>query len=143
MTAHALSRAKTRRGQTAAVLTGPFLVLVLIVAAGAGCVSYLLWPTWPSDPPALDVPALPVTVGGVLFEVRPAAIRAKLQRHAGQHERLALAFLWPEFSPPNDRGLPHNSPINEADESHAPGETGQVRMFLSVLSLGGTRPTRG
>jgi len=82
MTAHALPHARTRRGKTA-VLTGPFLVLVLTVAAGVGCVSHLLWPTWPSDPPALDVPALPVTVGGVLFEVPPAAIRAKLQRQAG------------------------------------------------------------
>src|SRR5205814_2130523 len=49
MTAHALPRAKTRRGQTA-VLTGPFLLVVLMVAATAGCVSYLLWPTWPSGP---------------------------------------------------------------------------------------------
>ena len=89
MTAHALPRAKTARGKTA-VLTGPFLLLVLMVAAAVGGVSYLLWPTWPSDPPALDVPALPVTVGGVLFEVPPAAIRAKLQRHAGQHERIDL-----------------------------------------------------
>ena len=82
MTAHTLPRARTRRGKTA-VLTGPFLLLVLIVAAAVGCVSYLLWPTWPSDPPALDVPALPLTIGSVLFEVPPAAIRTKLQRHAG------------------------------------------------------------
>ena len=75
------------------MLTGPFLLLVLIVAAVAACVSYLLWPTWPSDPLALDVPALPVTVGGVLFEVPPTAIRAKLQRHPGQHERIDLVLL--------------------------------------------------
>jgi hypothetical protein len=91
MTAHALSRARTRRGKTA-VLTRPFLVVLLTVAAAVGCVSYLLWPTWPNEPPALDVPALPVTVGGVLFEVPPAAIRAKLQRQAGQHERIDLVF---------------------------------------------------
>ena len=140
MTAHALSRAKTRRGQTAAVLTGPFLVLVLIVAAGAGCVSYLLWPTWPSDPPALDVPALPVTVGGVLFEVPPAAIRAKLQRHAGQHERLDLAFSWPELSPPNDRGLRDNRPIDEENATAALVEAENDRLFVTIVSLAGMLP---
>jgi hypothetical protein len=139
MTAHALSRAKTRRGQTA-VLTGPFLVLVLIVAAGAGCVSYLLWPTWPSDSPALDVPALPVTVGGVLFEVPPAAIRAKLQRHAGQHERLDLAFSWPELSPPNDRGLRDNRPIDEENATAALVEAENDRLFVTIVSLAGMLP---
>src|SRR5690349_8217728 len=71
MTAHALSRARTRRGKTA-VLTRPFLDVLLTVAAAVGCVSYLLWPTWPDEP--------------------PAAIRAKLQRQAGQHERIDLVF---------------------------------------------------
>jgi hypothetical protein len=113
MTAHALPRTKTRRGKTA-VLTGPFLVLLLTVAAAVACVSYLLWPTWPSNPPALNVPALPVTVGGVLFEVPPAAMRTKLQRQAGQHDRIDLVFSWPGLSPPpNDRRLRDNRPIDE------------------------------
>src|SRR5579862_2671462 len=104
MTAHALPRVKAARGR--AVLTGPFLLVVLMLAAVAGCVSYLLWPTWPSDPPTLDAPTLPVTVGGVLFEVPPGAIRAKLQRHPGQHERIDLVFAWPDLSPPpNARAL--------------------------------------
>src|ERR1700751_2509339 len=114
MTAHALLRTRTRRGKTAA-LTGPFLLLVLIVGAVAACVSYLLWPTWPSDPLALDVPALPVTVGGVLFEIPPTAIRAKLQRHPGQHERIDLVLLWPELSPPNNRAVRDSRPIDEED----------------------------
>src|ERR1700741_2394878 len=122
MTAHALPRTRTRRGKTA-VLTGPFLLLVLIVGAVAACVSYLLWPTWPSDPTALDVPALPVTVGGVLFEVPPASIRAKPQRQAGQHERIDLVLSWPELSPPpNDPGLHENHPIDEENATAALAE---------------------
>jgi len=88
MTAHAIPRAKARRHKVP-VLSGPFTLLVAAVAAAAALISYLLWP---SDPVALDVPALPITVGGVLFEIPPAAIRVKLQRHAGQHERLDLVF---------------------------------------------------
>jgi hypothetical protein len=139
MTAHALPRAKTRRCKTA-VLTRPFLLLVLIVAAAAGCVSYLLWPTWPSDPPALDVPALPVTVGGVLFEVPPAAIRAKLQRHAGQHERIDLVFSWPELSPPNNRGLRDNRPIDEENATAALAEAENDRLFVTIAGLAGVLP---
>ena len=140
MTAHALPRAKTARGKTA-VLTGPFLLLMLTVAAAVGCVSYLLWPTWPSDPPVLDVPALPVTVGGVLFEVPPAAIRAKLQRHAGQHERIDLVFSWPELSaPPNDRGLRDNRPIDEENTTAALAEAENDRLFVTIVSLAGVLP---
>jgi len=140
MTAHVLPRAKTRRGKTA-VLSGPFLLLVLTVAAAAGCVSYLLWPTWPSDPPALDVPALPVTVGGVLFEVPPAAIRTKLQRHAGQHERLDLVFLWPQLSPPpNDRATRDNRPIDEENATAALAEAENDRLFVTIVGLAGMLP---
>jgi hypothetical protein len=28
-----------------------------------------LWPSWPSEPVALDVPALPITVAGMLFGI--------------------------------------------------------------------------
>src|ERR1700751_3821456 len=140
MIAHALPHARTRRGKTA-VLTGPFLVLVLTVAAGVGCVSYLLWPTWPNEPPALDVPALPVTVGGVLFEMPPAAIRAKLQRQAGQHERIDLVFSWPELSPPpNDRGLRDNRPIDEENATAALAEAENGRLFVTIVSSAGVRP---
>jgi len=140
MTAHALPRRKTRRGKTA-VLTGPFLLVVLTVAAAVACVSYLLWPTWPSDPPALDVPALPVTVGGVLFEVPPAAMRTKLQRQAGQHDRIDLVFSWPELSPPtNDRRLRDNRPINEENAAAALAEAENDRLFVTIVSLAGVLP---
>jgi hypothetical protein len=140
MTAHALPRTKTRRGK-AAVLTGPFLLLVLIVSAVAACVSYLLWPTWPSDPLALDVPALPVTVGGVLFEVPPTAIRAKLQRHPGQHERIDLVLLWPELSPPpNNRAVRDNRPIDEENATAALAEAENDRVFVTIVGLAGVLP---
>jgi hypothetical protein len=136
MSSHALPRPKRRSGK-AAVLTAPFLLIVLIVAATTACVSYLLWPTWPSDPLALDVPALPVTVSGVLFEVPPAAIRAKLQRHPGQHEQLDLVFSWPELTPPNDRALRDNRPIDEDNATAALAEVENDRLFVTIVALTG------
>ena len=124
------------------MLTGPFLLLVLMVGAAAGCVSYLLWPTWPSEPPALDVPALPVTVGGTLFEVPSAAIRAKLQRHAGQHERIDLVFSWPQLSPPppNNRAVRDNHPIDEENATAALAEAENDRLFVTIAALAGVLP---
>lgn len=140
MTAHVLPRAKRRRGK-AAVLTGPFLLLVLMVAAAVGCVSYLLWPTWPSEPFALDVPALPVTVGGVLFEVPPASIRAKLQRHPGQHERIDLVFSWPDLTPPpSNRAVRDNPPIDEENAMAALAEAENGRLFVTIVGLASLLP---
>ena len=136
MTAHALGRAK-RRGGKAAVLNRPFLLIVLLVAATTACVSYLLWPTWPSDQPVIDVPALPVTVGGVLFEVPPAAIRAKLQRHAGQHERIDLVYLWPGLTPPNGAALRENGPIDQENATAALAEAENDRLFVTIVALAG------
>src|ERR1700722_1200785 len=82
------------------VFTLPLVLSTLLVAASAAVVSYLLWPTWPSTPTALDAPAIPVTVAGVLFNVPPAAVRAKVQRHPGQQDRIDLVFDWPSLTPP-------------------------------------------
>ncbi len=100
MTAHAISRTQNARTGARAVLTLPFACLVLVVAAAAVFVSDVLWPTWPSRPTPLDAPAIPITVAGVLFDVPPAAIREAVQRHAGQQERIDLAFEWPSLAPP-------------------------------------------
>jgi hypothetical protein len=108
-----------------------------MVAAATACVSYLLWPTWPSDPLALDVPALPVTVGGVLFEVPPAAVRTKLQRHAGQHERMDLVFSWPDLTPPNKDALRDNRPIDEENAAAAVAELENDRLFVTIVGLAG------
>jgi hypothetical protein len=136
MTAHAFPRAKPR-GNKVAVLTAPFLLIVVMVAATTACVSYLLWPTWPNDPLALDVPALPVTVGGVLFEIPPGAVRTKLQRHAGQHERMDLVFTWPDLMPPNKDASRDNRPIDEETAAAAVAELENDRLFVTIVGLAG------
>jgi hypothetical protein len=72
-------------------------VLVVLV----GCVAFILWPRWPGPAATPDAPSLPITIGGYVFNVPPAAIRVALQRHAGPQERIDLAFLWPELIPPD------------------------------------------
>ena len=143
MTAHALPRAKPRR-RKAPVISAPFALLVAAVAAAAALISYLLWSTWPSDPVALDVPALPITVGGVLFEIPPAAIRVKLQRHAGQHERLDLVFSWPAMSPPADPAasgtMRDNRPIDEENAIAALDEAENDRLFVTIIGSAGMLP---
>src|SRR5271154_2498415 len=105
MTVHAVSRRKTR-GQSRGVFTWPFAFMVLLVAGTAVFVSYMLWPTWPSEPVSLDAPAIPITVAGVLFDVPPAAIREAVQRVAGEQERIDLAFAWPSLVPPQPDDKP-------------------------------------
>jgi hypothetical protein len=108
MTAHALPRPKARR-KSGGFFVVPFVTLVVLVAGGVGAfVAYMRWPTWPNAPIAVDAPAIPITVAGALFNVPPAAIRAKVLRHPGTHERLDLAFLWPSLTPPPADARPRN-----------------------------------
>lgn len=72
---------------------GAFLALALIIV--------LMWPRWPSGDVAHDAPAIPILVGGVTFNVSPAAIRVPVQRRPGTQERLDLHFLLPSLSPPH------------------------------------------
>ena len=44
-----------------------------------------------------DAPSLPITIGGVAFNVPPAAIRFKVQRRAGAQARIDLNFVWPSL----------------------------------------------
>jgi hypothetical protein len=62
-------------------------------------VAYMLWPR----PAALtpDAPSLPITVGGVAFNVPPASIRFKVQRRPGAQPRIDLTFVWPALTPPD------------------------------------------
>jgi hypothetical protein len=77
-----------------------------LFAAGGGvlCVTaatiiYLLWPTWQAG--AFAGPKqLPITVGGMLFNVPSDAIRMRLQRRSGAQDRIDLAFAYPSLSPP-------------------------------------------
>ena len=88
----AMARARRRHG---AVLTWSFAFIVLVVAAATAFVSYVLRPSWPSEPVAIDAPALPITIAGVLFEIPPAAIREGVQRHPGAHERVVWSRVEP------------------------------------------------
>jgi hypothetical protein len=84
-------------------------VLVVLV----GCVAFILWPRWPGPAATPDAPSLPITIGGYVFNVPPAAIRVPLQRRAGPQERIDLAFLWPELTPPDPTAKPalHEEPL--------------------------------
>jgi hypothetical protein len=90
---------KERRRSTSAGLLFAFAAVAgLIVVAGA-ITALVLWPRWPAAV-ATDAPSVPITVGGVLFNVPPAAIRVPVQRLPGTQARLDLVFLWPSLQPP-------------------------------------------
>jgi hypothetical protein len=98
MTDIARSPKERRRTASAGLLFALAAVAGLIVVAGA-ITALVLWPRWPAAV-ATDAPSVPVTVGGVLFNVPPAAIRVPVQRTPGTQARLDLAFLWPSLKPP-------------------------------------------
>jgi hypothetical protein len=120
------------------VLTLPFMLLVLLAAVVAGIVSYLLWPTWPSTPTALDAPAIPITVSGVLFNVPPAAVRKKVQRHPGQQDRIDLVFEWPSLTPPQADG--DRQPLNPENAAAEAPVTAAKRFFVTIAALGAVLP---
>jgi hypothetical protein len=115
-------------------------VATAIMAAVAVFVSYLLWPTWPKSQLSLDAPTVPVTVAGVLFNVPPGAIRVKVERQPGAHERMDLVFLWPSLAPP--------SPDSRADIKLPAAEDGEPpptprtsdRLFVTIAALGAVLP---
>jgi hypothetical protein len=140
MTAHALPRRNTHH-KARSVLMLPVTFLALLVVAAGIFVSFVLWPTWPSAPVALDAPAIPITVAGVLFDVPPAAIRTAVQRHPGPHERIDLAFLWPSLTPPPADAKAANQPAVELerDAAAAPADASE-RLFVSIAALGAVLP---
>src|SRR6202030_3587989 len=91
-----------RRGGTG-VLIGSIFASATIVAVGS--IGYLLPPRWSETPAPADVPPLPIVVAGVVFNVPPAAIRIPMQRRAGPQERIDLAYLWPDLTPPDSRAV--------------------------------------
>ena len=140
-----LSNRLRGRARGFTVLPLSFLIVPLIAA---GCfVAYALWPNWPSAPVAPDAPALPITVGGALFEIPPAAIRTAVQRHPGPHERVDLAFEWPALTPPQPDGKADDPSLSGAktDGTAAPGpkmETADTagRLFVTIAGLGALLP---
>ena len=136
MSAHAIAKARRREGP---VLTWPFAVLVLAVAAAAAFVSDVLWPSWPSEPVALDVPALPITVAGMLFGIPPAAIRETVQRHPGQHERVDLVFSWPALTPAA-KNRARKAPVTPESALAAVSQAENNRLFVTIAALAGVLP---
>jgi hypothetical protein len=138
MTAHAILRPKSRR-KAAGVLVLPFAVCAGVLAAVGAFLAYALWPSWPIAPVALDAPAVPVTVAGVLFDVPPAAIRAAVQRHPGAHERIDLVFVWPSLTPPQPAA--EKAAARETDAPAVPPPPSvNDRLFVTIAGLGAVLP---
>jgi hypothetical protein len=102
------------------------IMLGSALAAGAiALVAYLLWPTWEAD--ASSNPArLPVSIGATLFNVPPAAIRMKVQRHTGPQERIDLSFTFPALEAPD--AAKHVSADTVEETAIQPID----RIFLSI-----------
>jgi hypothetical protein len=116
---------------------GPLLLPLIVFAAVAGLafayIGYVLWPRWPGPPTGLDAPTLPVSIGGVAFNIPPGAIRVRVQRRGGSHERIDLAFLWPSLEPPE---AGPKAPLSTA--SHTAPAPMLSRIFLTIASAGNT-----
>ena len=125
-----VSNAATRRPRRPGTLVLPLIGMLTLAATAAAFIGYVLWPRWPGPPVAPDAPALPITIAGTPFNVPPGAMRIPLQRRAGAHERVDLAFLWPSLEPP-------------AVGTRAPGAAAPQaidRLFVTIASAGDTLP---
>ena len=91
-------------------------------------IAYMLWPQ--AVPLSLDAPSLPIMVGGMTFNVPPAAVRIAVQRRAGAQPRIDLVFLWPSLTPPD--------PAVKATPAAAPNLS--ERLFVTVVASDGTLP---
>ena len=139
MTAHAVSSKVQRRRHGLSAL--PLAGLVVLLGAALAFVAYVLWPTWPKQPIADDAPAVPVTVAGVLFNIPPAAIREKVQRHPGDQDRIDLVFQWPSLAPPAaDDKIAANTPLTAANAAAAAAEPENKRLFVTIAGLGNELP---
>ncbi|MBI3700116.1 MAG: hypothetical protein HY242_06660 [Afipia sp.] len=104
----------------------PFLIAAAAGLAAVLIVVYLLWPTWDAEKPS-DPSHLPMTIGGVAFNVPTKAIRVKLQKRSGPQERVDLNFDYPSLAPPDA-------------QAHVTAETAEDnlpqidRIFLSIAA---------
>ncbi|HET7849255.1 MAG TPA: hypothetical protein VFL51_09370 [Pseudolabrys sp.] len=104
--AHISHASHRRRSRSQGLFGPPLLLFIAVSALAAGYVCYVLWPRWPSAPVAADAPAMPIVIGGVTFDIEPAAIRMPIQRHAGTQARVDLSYLWPSLAPPDPNSKP-------------------------------------
>ncbi len=152
MTHIALSRNQGARRKAGGILWLSWVIVAGALLLAVSFVASVLWPTWPSAPVALDAPALPITIGGALFEVPPAAIRVAIERHPGAQERLDLAFLWPSLKPPQPPDAPPDAksdakpaaappPVDVGGAGASPAaEAAGGRLFVTIVPLGQLLP---
>src|SRR3954454_20594843 len=122
-----------RQGHTSG-LPGRLMWIGLCLVGAAlvfGPVAYMRWRAPGAIPPA--APSLPIPIGGIAFNVPPAAIRFKVQRRPGAQARVDLRFVWPSLAPPDlsIKPLPSDAPdvsdrlfvtIAASDNTLAPAE---------------------
>jgi hypothetical protein len=131
-----LSNAATGRARRSGALALPLVGMLILAAIAAGFIAYVLWPRWPGPPVSPDAPALPITIAGTPFNVPPAAMRVPLQRRAGAHERVDLAFLWPSLEPPDSGASGARAPGARA--LGAAAQQTVDRLFVTITIAGDT-----
>ncbi|MBN8935660.1 MAG: hypothetical protein J0I13_04995, partial [Rhizobiales bacterium] len=111
-----------RRQRSSGVLARALVTALGLAATAlaAAPVVYMLWPA--QAPVSPDAPALPITIGNVLFNVPPAAIRFKAQRRSGNQARIDLSFVWPSLSPPDPNVKPRPSDTPDVTD----------RLFMTI-----------
>ena len=122
---HARNRHTAPTAQSAVMTAASIVALMVLVF-----IAYLLWPRWPDAPTTSGPDKLPISVGGVLLNVPQNALRVRVQRHSGAHERVDLAFLYPSLAPPGPP--PRVNAENAADVPVAID-----RIFLTIAAHGG------
>ncbi|MGH6771073.1 MAG: hypothetical protein ACRECO_18860 [Xanthobacteraceae bacterium] len=108
----------------------PIIAVCAVALAAVGYVGSVLWPHWPGPTVAPNAPSLPIMVGGVAFNLPPAAIRVPMQRRSGAHERIDLVYLWPSLDPPDPAPKP-GTPKQGTAKQAAP--TLHDRIFMTIL----------
>jgi hypothetical protein len=121
-----MGRSRPQRGIAGTAVTAALITVA--VGLTAAPIAYMLWPL--PRPVSVDAPALPITIGGVAFNIPPAAIRVPMQRRPGAQGRVDLGFLWPSLMPPDPNAKP------------APTEAARIadRIFVTIAATDGTLP---
>lgn len=129
---HAAARDDGRRPGSNLTLPLALALLIGLAVAAAAFITYALWPRWPAVPVGPDAPVLPITIAGVSFNVPSGAMRIPVQRHAGQHERVDLAFLWPSLTPPE--------PMVRTPGTRPASLRAIDRLFVTIAAASDTLP---